>query len=72
MINHLAHELKTPVSVVDAAMKLLGRKLAAKGLCDKKIETIIERARRNLKRILEIQFEVEDLLKKNSSPPITS
>jgi PAS domain S-box-containing protein len=64
VINHLAHELKTPVSVVDAAMKLLGRKLAAKGLCDKKIETIIERARRNLKRILEIQFEVEDLLKK--------
>lgn len=64
VINHLAHELKTPVSVVDAAMKLLGRKLEANGRCDKKTETIIERARRNLKRILEIQFEVEDLLKK--------
>ncbi len=72
VINHLAHELKTPVSVVDAAMKLLGRKLEANGRCDKKTETIIERARRNLKRILEIQFEVEDLLKKNSLPPIIS
>lgn len=68
VINHLAHELKTPVSVVDAAMKLLGKKLAAKGIQDEKIETIIGRARRNLQRILNIQFEVEDLLKKNSSP----
>jgi PAS domain S-box-containing protein len=64
VINHLAHELKTPVSVVDAAMKLLGKKLAAKGIHDEKIQTVIDRARRNLKRILEIQFEVEDLLKK--------
>jgi PAS domain S-box-containing protein len=64
VINHLAHELKTPVSVVDAAMKLLGKKLAAKGIRDEKIETIIGRARRNLRRILNIQFEVEDLLKK--------
>ncbi|MDZ7666455.1 MAG: PAS domain S-box protein [Desulfotignum sp.] len=64
VINHLAHELKTPVSVVDAAMKLLGKKLAAQGIRDEKIQTIIDRARRNLKRILEIQFEVEDLLKK--------
>lgn len=64
VINHLAHELKTPVSVVDAAMKLLGKKLAAKGIQDEKIETIIGRARRNLQRILNIQFEVEDLLKK--------
>lgn len=64
VINHLAHELKTPVSVVDAAMKLLGKKLAAKGISDEKIETIIDRARRNLRRILDIQFEVEDLLRK--------
>jgi signal transduction histidine kinase len=64
VINHLAHELKTPVSVVDAAMKLLEKKLAAKGIRDEKIETIIGRARRNLRRILNIQFEVEDLLKK--------
>ncbi|MEX1297959.1 MAG: PAS domain S-box protein [Desulfotignum sp.] len=64
VINHLAHELKTPVSVVDAAMKLLGKNLAAKHIRDEKIQTIIDRARRNLKRILEIQFEVEDLLKK--------
>jgi signal transduction histidine kinase len=50
--------------VVDAAMKLLEKKLAAKGIRDEKIETIIGRARRNLRRILNIQFEVEDLLKK--------
>ncbi len=64
VINHLAHELKTPVSVVDAAMKLLVKKLAARGIHDAQMEKIVSRGRRNLARILDIQYEVEDLLKK--------
>jgi len=64
VINHLAHELKTPVSVVDAAMKLLAKKLAARGIHDVHMEKIVSRGRRNLARILDIQYEVEDLLKK--------
>jgi PAS domain S-box-containing protein len=64
VINHLAHELKTPVSVVDAAMKLLAKKLAARGITDLSMEKIVSRGRRNLGRILDIQYEVEDLLQK--------
>ncbi|MEE4365288.1 MAG: PAS domain S-box protein [Desulfotignum sp.] len=64
VINHLAHELKTPVSVVDAAMKLLTKKLAARGIHDAQMEKIVSRGRRNLARILDIQYEVEDLLQK--------
>ena len=64
VINHLAHELKTPVAVLSASMKLLSKKLAELGLENKLIEKIFTRGQRNLNRILDIQYEVEDLLRK--------
>ncbi|MBU0971086.1 MAG: GAF domain-containing protein [Proteobacteria bacterium] len=64
VINHLAHELKTPVSVLGASMKLLSKKLAALGLENPLIEKIFNRGQRNLNRILDLQYEVEDLLRK--------
>ncbi len=64
VINHLAHELKTPVSVLGASMTLLSKKLNALGINSQPIETILNRGRRNLQRILDIQYEVEDLLRK--------
>jgi PAS domain S-box-containing protein len=68
VINHLAHEIKTPVSVLGASMKLLSKKLLAQGIEDpvtiKMLEKIFTRGQRNLNRILEIQYEVEDLLRK--------
>lgn len=64
VINHLAHELKTPVSVLSASMKLLSRRFAAMGMENQQIDTIFERGQRNLTRILDIQYEVEDLLRK--------
>ncbi len=64
VINHLAHELKTPVSVLDASMKLLSKKLAAQGIENELIDRIFTRGKRNLTKILDIQYEVEDLLRK--------
>jgi signal transduction histidine kinase len=64
VINHLAHELKTPVSVLDASMNLLLRKLTALGVNPSLFENIMNRGKRNLQRILDIQYEVEDLLRK--------
>ncbi|MCK5837923.1 MAG: GAF domain-containing protein, partial [Desulfobacula sp.] len=72
VINHLAHEIKTPVSVLGASMKLLSKKLTALGLenpdlenpdLKKMFEKIFTRGQRNLTRILDIQYEVEDLLR---------
>ena len=60
VIHHLSHELKTPVSVLSASLSLLTKKLS--GLEIKDWKTIMERAERNLKRILEMQYEVEDIL----------
>jgi len=64
VVNHLAHELKTPVSVLGASMKLLSKKYKAEGLENQLIKNIFTRGVRNLNRILEIQYEAEDLLKK--------
>ncbi len=64
VINHLAHELKTPVSVLNASMTLFSKKLTRLGIEDQSIKRIVTRGQRNLSRLLEIQYEVEDLLRK--------
>ncbi len=64
VINHLAHELKTPVSVLSASMTLLSRKLKGMGMNSDSIDTILNRGQRNLQRVLDLQYEVEDLLRK--------
>ncbi|MBW1775438.1 MAG: PAS domain S-box protein [Deltaproteobacteria bacterium] len=60
VINHLSHELKTPVSVLLASLNILTKKLDA--LPEETWKQTIERAHRNLERILEIQYEVEDIM----------
>ena len=64
VVNHLAHELKTPISVLGASIKLLSKRYKAEGLESPLTKNIFERGLRNLNRILEIQYEAEDLLKK--------
>ncbi len=63
VVNHLAHELKTPISVLGASIKLLLKKYRTEGLENPLIKKILERGLRNLNRILEVQNEVEDLLR---------
>ena len=60
-INHLSHELKTPVSVLLASLNILGKKLESVARDGR--NPTLERARRNLERILEIQYEVEDIMR---------
>lgn len=60
VIHHLSHELKTPVSVLSASFDLLNHRLA--GQTDPVLDRILQRAQRNLQRILEMQYEIEDIL----------
>jgi len=62
VINHLSHELKTPVSVLSASLNMLNKKVGEQKK-DKGWERAMERAQRNLKRILEMQYQVEDILR---------
>jgi len=61
VINHLSHELKTPLSVLSGSINILEKKLAT--LPENKWKATIERSRRNLGRIIEIQNQVEDIMR---------
>ncbi|MCG6894183.1 MAG: PAS domain S-box protein [Desulfobacteraceae bacterium] len=61
VIHHLSHELKTPVSVLDASIGLLKKRLDREGVSG--VDRVMERARRNLQRLLEMQYEIEDILR---------
>jgi PAS domain S-box-containing protein len=61
VIHHLSHELKTPVSVLSASLTLLAKRLSR--IEDQGWKPIFERAQRNLQRLLDMQYEIEDLLR---------
>ncbi|WP_373498959.1 GAF domain-containing protein [Desulfococcus sp.] len=60
-INHLSHELKTPVSILGGALGLLEDALA--GVSLEEWQTPMGMIRRNLRRIADIQAEVDDIMK---------
>ena len=64
VIHHLSHELKTPISVMSASMGLLEKRLST--LKDRSWENIFSRAKRNIDRILEMQYEIEDILRERN------
>ncbi len=61
VIHHLSHELKTPVSVMSASLGLLAGKL--KKYNDKSMDRVLQRAKRNLDRLLSMQYKIEDILR---------
>jgi len=59
-INHLSHELKTPVAILSSSLNLLTKRMAS--LPEDTWKPTLERIKRNLERILEIQYEVDDIM----------
>jgi PAS domain S-box-containing protein len=60
MINHLAHELETPVAILLGSLGLLEKHLAT--IPRERWVHNMERLHRNLKRISAIQLEVQDIM----------
>jgi PAS domain S-box-containing protein len=59
-INHLSHELKTPVAVLTGSLQILKKRLeTAKGV---NVSATLNRIERNLERIVDIQSEVADIM----------
>jgi signal transduction histidine kinase len=64
MIDHLSHELKTPLAVVSASCALL-RKLAATQ-APERAHAIADRAQRAIDRLVELQMEASDIAQQRS------
>ncbi len=60
VINHLSHELKTPIAVLRTSLVTLEKKLQS--LPPESWQPTIARARRNLDRLLEMQYQVYDII----------
>ncbi len=60
-INHLSHELKTPVTILSDAVDLIEDELAV--VPEEEWKPFINMIYRNLKRITEIQEEVSDIIR---------
>lgn len=60
VIHHLSHELKTPVSILDGSLRIMERTLSTLPHDDWKQN--MERMKRNLARIVDIQYEVSDIM----------
>jgi len=59
-INHLSHELKTPVSILSGSLTILAKKLQA--LPENSWKPTLDRLQRNLDRIVDIQYEAADIM----------
>jgi PAS domain S-box-containing protein len=60
VINHLSHELRTPVAILSGSLNILSRRLAA--LPQETWKPTLERLQRNLDRVVDIQYQVQDIM----------
>ena len=60
VFHHLSHELKTPLAILLPCLNTLSKKLAS--LPQGEWLPTIERARRNVERLFEIQYQVDDIV----------
>jgi PAS domain S-box-containing protein len=60
VINHLSHELKTPIAVLRTSLVTLEKRLA--NLPTENWQPTIERARRNIDRLLEMHYQINDIM----------
>lgn len=65
MINHLSHELKTPLSIISASCRLLHNK-TIRADPDRSQRTL-QRIDRNLQRLLELESEARDITQSETS-----
>jgi PAS domain S-box-containing protein len=60
VINHLSHELRTPVAILSGSLNILTRRLAS--LPPETWKPTLERLQRNLDRVVDIQYQVQDIM----------
>lgn len=61
MIDHLSHELKTPLAIISAAVKILTNPSVRRD--EKRWLSVIERMERSIGRLIELEAEASDIAK---------
>lgn len=61
VINHLSHELRTPLAILGASLRLMKRHMPEAQ--EERWKPAYERAERNLERLLEMQYQLEDIMR---------
>jgi signal transduction histidine kinase len=64
VINHLSHELKTPLALISGVFSRVSRKLGKANLSA--LEKTINRGQRNVDRLLDLQAKIDDILNQRS------
>ncbi len=59
-INHLAHELKTPLAIISTVFSSLMQDLSERDKPQR--EKVLQRGMRNLKRLVDLQDKIDDIL----------
>jgi signal transduction histidine kinase len=60
VINHLSHELRTPLAVIMAILSRVEREFDEANISG--LENMLDRGRRNVKRLLDLQARIDDIL----------
>jgi PAS domain S-box-containing protein len=61
-VNHISHELKTPLSVIQGSLRLLRNRLAGGALADQ-AETIFQTMEKHIARLFQMQKEADGILR---------
>ena len=64
VINHLSHELKTPLSIITGVLSRIRSRLEGDTLS--KMDKTLDRGERNVKRLIDLQTKIDDILNQQS------
>jgi len=64
IINHLSHELKTPLALISSVFEIISREVEEADIT--RLKKTIRRGKRNLNRLLELQVKIDDILNQRS------
>ena len=64
IINHLSHELKTPLALISSVFEIISREVEESDIG--RLKKTIKRGKRNLNRLIELQVKIDDILNERS------
>jgi K+-sensing histidine kinase KdpD len=64
IINHLSHELKTPLALIASVFEIISREVEDADIT--RLKKTITRGKRNLNRLLDLQVKIDDILNERS------